>query len=69
MKIKLPCTAVYVSKTKDCQLNYGMEVNVADFFPLTNDYDIEREGEYYCASPKELYFPDLNTYNQPCFKD
>lgn len=68
MKIKLPCVAVYAQKRPSNEpLNYGMEVNILEYFPKKGVYDFERDGLYYYASPEELYFPHLNTYNQPCF--
>jgi hypothetical protein len=68
MKIELPCVAVYAVKSNiDSELHYGMEVNVVEYFPKRKSYDIEREGQYYYVDPTELYFPQLNTYNQECF--
>lgn len=68
MKIKLPCVAVYAKKAShDLPLNYGMEVTVLEYFPKKNVYDFERDGAYYYAPPEELYFPEINTYNQSCF--
>lgn len=68
MKIKLPTIAVFVGESIEDFLQYGMEVNVVEYFPKKGVYDFERDGAYYYASPEELYFPQLNTYNQPCFQ-
>lgn len=67
MVINLPCVAVYARKPTDCfGINYGMEVEVEDEFS-PGMFDIRRGEMVSVASDKELYFPQLNTYNQKCF--
>ena len=68
MVIKTPCIAVYVGEVSVYHtLRYGVEVNTVEYFSRIKAYEVERGGVFYSASENELYFPDLNTYNQKCF--
>ncbi len=66
-KIKTPCIAVYAKKRDDqFGLSYGQEVDVVD--RLSNGYyDVMRDGWCFYVDARDLYFPQLNTYNQKCF--
>lgn len=68
MGIKTPCIAVYVGgASAHHPLRYGVEVNILEFLPKQDVYHFVRNGFYSYVAPEELYFPHLNTYNQPCF--
>lgn len=68
MKSKLPCIAVYVGEVSVYHtLRYGVEVNTVEYFSRIKAYEVERDGVFYSCQERELYFPYLNTYNQPCF--